>query len=203
MREETWLTDSIWTIHEFLKPTECQQYVQLAEDIGFEDALVTSPTGAIRVSQLRNNQRVMFKSDPMAEVIWERLVDFVPTGFEGRTAIGVNEMFRFYRYDSGQQFDWHQDHAYERDNGELSCLTLLVYLNEGFVGGETSFDDSCSLDSFEPFEVTPAIGMALLFDHPTHHKGEPVQQGRKYVLRTDVMYSAEDDDESDIMEEWD
>ena len=34
--------------------------------------------------------------------------------------------------------------------------------------------------------------MALFFEHAIHHKGEAVIQGRKYVLRTDVMYAAED-----------
>jgi hypothetical protein len=30
--------------------------------------------------------------------------------------------------------------------------------------------------------------MALLFHHPILHRGDPVAVGRKYVLRTDVMY---------------
>lgn len=30
--------------------------------------------------------------------------------------------------------------------------------------------------------------MALLFQHPIMHRGDPVTKGRKYVLRTDVMY---------------
>jgi hypothetical protein len=31
--------------------------------------------------------------------------------------------------------------------------------------------------------------MALLFHHPISHRGDPVIAGRKYVLRTDVMYA--------------
>jgi hypothetical protein len=30
--------------------------------------------------------------------------------------------------------------------------------------------------------------MALVFEHPVRHQGAPVTAGRKYVLRTDVMY---------------
>jgi hypothetical protein len=38
------------------------------------------------------------------------------------------------------------------------------------------------------FRITPAKGMALLFHHPILHRGDSVVRGRKYVLRTDVMY---------------
>ena len=41
--------------------------------------------------------------------------------------------------------------------------------------------------------VNPKEGTALFFVHSTHHKGEPVKIGRKYVLRTDVMYASEED----------
>ncbi|WP_315705976.1 MULTISPECIES: hypothetical protein [unclassified Bradyrhizobium] len=36
--------------------------------------------------------------------------------------------------------------------------------------------------------ITPEQGMALLFHHPIMHRGDPVTRGRKYVLRSDVMY---------------
>jgi len=34
--------------------------------------------------------------------------------------------------------------------------------------------------------------MALVFIHRQLHEGAPVIQGRKYVLRTDVMYVQQD-----------
>ena len=195
MREEQWLNDSVFTVSEFLTQEECQKQISISEDVGFEEALLTSPTGTVRIKSLRNNDRVMFKNQEIADWLWERAIDFVPTEFEGRNAIGLNEFLRYYRYDPGQQFDWHQDGPYERDNGERRYWTLLVYLNDDFEGGETSFEDSYSEESFDPFSVVPQQGMALFFEHPTHHKGEPIFEGRKYVLRTDVMYGPEPDEE--------
>ena len=191
MREENWLNDYVFTIDNFFSREECQQYIELSEDYGFEEATVTSATGSVRISKLRNNDRVMFKNKEVAEWLFDRLIDFVPSEFDGRAAKAVNELFRFYRYEPGQQFDWHQDFPYERDNGEKSYLTLLVYLNDDFEGGETSFDDSYSDEPFDEFSVQPTAGMALLFLHETHHKGEKVLNGCKYVLRSDVMYAAE------------
>jgi hypothetical protein len=49
-------------------------------------------------------------------------------------------------------------------------------------GGETRFEN---------VSVAPAPGLALVFDHYLMHEGAPVIEGQKYVLRTDVMYSAE------------
>lgn len=197
MPVENWLTDCVFTVDQFFTREECDQYIRISEDFGYEDALVSSPGGQVLRTDIRNNQRVMFRNDEIAGFLWERAADFVPGEFDGRAAIGVNEMLRFYRYDPGQQFNWHQDFPFERDNGERSFLTFMIYLNDDFEGGETSFEDSYSDEPFEPFSVVPQTGMALFFEHGTYHIGELVSRGRKYVLRTDVMYAADEADEWD------
>ncbi len=204
MPEENWLTESVFVVEGFFSPSECDEYIRMSEDIGYEDALVNTPDGTVLRTDVRNNQRVMFQNEEMAAFHWERASEFVPAEYDGRAAIGVNELLRFYRYDPGQQFSWHQDFPYERDNGEKSFLTFMIYLNDGFEGGATSFEDSYSEESFDPFSVVPKKGMALFFEHETYHIGELVTQGRKYVVRTDVMYSEEDADESaDEDDSWD
>ena len=62
----------------------------------------------------------------------------------------------------------------------------MLYLNDNFTGGETKFYDE---DRSLRLSVRPQRGMALVFAHLQLHEGAPVAQGRKYVLRTDVMYS--------------
>lgn len=190
MRSETWLNDYMFTVSSFFSEKECDEHIAMGEDIGFEEAKVTTQGGSVRAANVRNNDRVMFKSQDIADRLWSYAEDFVPVEFEGRQAIGINELIRFYRYSEGQQFIWHQDFPYERDNGEKSFLTLLIYLNDGFEGGETLFDDSCSEEPFDDVTIVPKKGMALFFEHSTHHKGEVVASGIKYVMRTDVMYSA-------------
>ena len=41
--------------------------------------------------------------------------------------------------------------------------------------------------------------MALCFIHMVQHKGAAVIQGRKYVLRSDIMYSNSEDGVSDLV----
>jgi len=81
----------------------------------------------------------------------------------------------------GQRFAPHYDGCFRRNPSECSELTFMVYLNDGFAGGATTFHD------FDE-EVVPQAGMALLFQHQLLHEGCVVTSGVKYVLRSDVMY---------------
>ncbi|UOQ55710.1 2OG-Fe(II) oxygenase [Hymenobacter cellulosivorans] len=90
-------------------------------------------------------------------------------------------MFRFYRYQCGHQFRGHYDGSYVRSATEASRLTFMVYLNDNFQGGDTTFHD---------LRIQPRQGMVLLFLHSLSHAGREVTQGVKYVLRSDVMYCA-------------
>jgi predicted 2-oxoglutarate/Fe(II)-dependent dioxygenase YbiX len=181
MVDHNWIDEGTFTLTEFLSPQECDDYIRLSEELGYDAAPINTAFGPQIRSDVRNNQRVMLDDPTRAQELWRRIQEFVPRVIADRQAVGVNERFRFYRYDVGQLFQWHFDGAFERANGDRSLLTFMVYLNDGFEGGETSFSEC---------RVVPVRGMALLFLHQLRHKGEPVLRGRKYVLRTDVMYAA-------------
>jgi prolyl 4-hydroxylase len=182
MPEYEWITDQIFTVAEFFAPDECQAAIAKAEAAGFDAAPINGMFGPQMRPDVRNNSRVMIDDVSMAEMLWERARDYVPLKIGPWRAVGVNERFRYYRYDLGQQFNWHYDGAFERESGERSQLTFMIYLNDGFEGGETSFEDTI---------IVPREGKALFFIHQIRHKGEPVIRGRKYALRTDVMYRYE------------
>jgi hypothetical protein len=180
----------IFTLSNFLSPTECLAEIAHAESLGFEDAPLALPMGATMVKEVRNNERVMSDDPERASRLWLRLADQMPSPFriEWRP-IGLNERLRYYRYDPGQQFDWHQDGSFRPTASEQSLFTFMVYLNDGYEGGETSFhDESPAYSHLGHFRIKPERGMALLFFHPIHHRGDRLIRGRKYVLRSDVMY---------------
>ena len=155
---------------------------------GFEEALIGRRQ--VRDADIRNNDRVLSDDAALANEMWRLAQGSIAATFKGRRAIGLNERIRFYRYDIGQKFDWHLDGFYRRPNGEESQLTLMVYLNDDFEGGGTSF--TCGDRDrmrFEPFRVQPSKGAALFFHHRILHRGDPVTAGRKYVLRSDIMYA--------------
>jgi len=173
------LADGIFTVAGVLTPDECREFIAFTEAKGYEAAPITTAGGFALRPDIRNNTRVIVDDAGRAAALWGRLREHVPLFLRGRQAIGLNERFRFYRYDPGERFALHRDGAFRRENGEESQLTLMVYLNEGFGGGDTVFVDAT---------VTPKLGMALIFEHQLLHEGTAVTSGRKYVLRTDVMY---------------
>lgn len=188
MPEYTWITEDVLTVEELLTSEECEKYIALSESLGYDDAPINTAFGEVRRPDVRNNQRVMLDDPAKGDDLWSRIREYVPAGRDNWTAVGVNERLRFYRYDVGQQFKWHYDGGFERNNGERSFMTFMVYLNEGFSGGETSFGDLKGVPALAEGKVVPKTGLALVFAHPLLHKGEMVLEGRKYVLRKDVMY---------------
>ncbi|RDZ29670.1 hypothetical protein DX914_02810 [Lysobacter silvisoli] len=128
---------------------------------------------------MRNNERVVFESPEWVQRLWRRLDGVALPRLQGETAFGLPRALRFYKYGPGQRFRMHKDGSWQED-GRSSRLTLLVYLNEGFAGGDTDF---------RGFRVVPRTGAALLFVHDTWHEGAAVEAGSKYVLRSDVMYA--------------
>jgi hypothetical protein len=101
-----------------------------------------------------------------------------------RAVMGIYLPLRIYRYEPGQHFGLHQDQAYAGPDGSRSLLTLMVYLNDDFEGGDTDFPE-------QETRVVPKTGTALWFQHMLLHSGTRVVRGVKYVLRSDVLYRDE------------
>ncbi|WP_257166721.1 2OG-Fe(II) oxygenase [Bradyrhizobium sp. SRS-191] len=190
MSEIRWRAKNVGTISGFLSADECADYVRLGETIGFAEAPISTLDGMVMMKDVRNNERVMVDDQARALALYDRLSDHLAPRFLKKwTPCRLNERLRLYRYDVGQTFDWHLDGYFERENGERSYFTFMVYLNDDFEGGATSFRDGYGGAAVgDPFQITPVQGMALLFYHPIMHRGDRVTKGRKYVLRTDVMY---------------
>lgn len=175
----------IFTLAHALSPVECAQMIARAEAHGFGAAPVTVGVNRyMMIPDLRNNTRVMVDDPDLAHKLWPRIAGFMPERIGAYVPVGLNERFRFYRYEPGQQFDWHRDGAFVRSDDEQSLLTLLFYLNDDCEGGTTDFMFVAENDLY----VYPQTGMGLVFSHPLYHRGAPVVSGKKYVLRTDVMY---------------
>jgi hypothetical protein len=183
--------DDLFVVHDFLSPTECEQLVARAEKKGFGDAPINQLGGPVVRKDIRNNDRVMIDDAHLAAAWWER---YRPFGIDVRgqwKAVGLNERFRFYRYQFGQRFHWHFDGRYERSPLEESALTFMVYLNDGFEGGATEFHLDPVIGPREPAAVTrvvPRAGTLLVFTHGVLHQGAMVTAGTKYVVRSDVMF---------------
>jgi len=174
-------------LHNVLTPKECKELIDKTEKKGYELALVNVGFGRQeKMTDVRNNGRCIIDDENYAYNLWTRIKDYIPPVFKRRQVLGLNERLRFLRYDKGEYFKPHQDGCYRRENGEISQITFQLYLNEGFEGGATNF---LSYSSNDEMPVIPKTGSVLIFQHDILHEGEKLKKGRKYAMRTDIMYS--------------
>lgn len=171
-------TDKIWTIEGFLSAHRCEELIAFSERKGYLETTVSLPEGAKMVKGLRDNYRVISKDKQFAQSLYDRLYPVLPPLEAALAPAGLNEIFRFYRYDKDQRFKRHID-GRVKAGGLESRLTFMAYLNADYEGGETKFNDAL---------IQPKTGMALLFVHEQKHESLPILSGQKYVLRSDVFY---------------
>ncbi len=166
---------------------ECVEWIRSTEARGY------AATGGSYPADYRDNDRLLFDDSELAGTLFERLGGQLPPELEREGArwrlTGLNQRFRCCRYGEGQRFAIHRDGPYAPGPGQRSWLTVMLYLNDaaGFEGGETSYYTDRSGDE-ELASIRPGQGDLVVFSHDLWHAGQAVTAGRKYVLRTDVIY---------------
>lgn len=180
----------LWTVPNLFAATECAKILDDARNNEWFAATVNAAEGRVVDARVRNSSTAVLRDAALADELYRRALPHVPAemstemGRRGRIPLTVTGIFlplRIYRYEVGQHFGLHQDQSYIGEKDTISLLTLMVYLNEGFSGGETDFPE-------QEKTIVPATGTALLFQHKLLHAGRPVTEGVKYVLRSDVLY---------------
>ncbi|OUS24003.1 hypothetical protein A9Q99_25995 [Gammaproteobacteria bacterium 45_16_T64] len=172
----------IMVVEDLLSQKECDSIIHFIDSNNPTAAPVITLRGEAYKPDIRNNQRVMKTDFELADYLFQRVRHRIPTSIFDYEVVGLNELFRCYRYKKGMQFKPRSDSSYERNKDERSFYTFLIYLNEVEEGGETGF-------LVEPeLSFSPKMGRGILFQHPLEHEGCEVIKGTKYVIRTDVMY---------------
>jgi hypothetical protein len=75
----------------------------------------------------------------------------------------------------------HVDEDFKTKQGS-ALYSILIYLNDGYKGGETVFNGSM-------YAPKVPSGAGLLFRHNLLHEGLRVESGEKHVLKTDLVFS--------------
>lgn len=166
---------------------ECRNLIRLSEIAGYSTALIHHGDEAIAAPGYRDGDRVMIDDKEFVRILESRIQTLLPQMFENRRFLEINERLRFLRYSPGGEFKPHCDGSYVRpDYTARTLITLQIYLNEGFDGGETTFLD---FDELVRVPVVPKTGMILVFEHDLYHEGSLLRSGNKYTIRTDVLYN--------------
>lgn len=168
----------------FASSAECQWLIAAATPRLNRAGVYNNPTG---VDPGRTNQTALFNftnADVIVEVIRHRIANQI------RAPLSCLEMSQVLHYDVGQEFVLHCDfldpqmlHEEIARNGQR-CATILIYLNETFEGGQTSFPRL-------RIDHRGGTGDALVFgnvnaagrpDPRSQHAGCPPTLGEKWVF---------------------
>lgn len=197
---EQFLGDLGVIIQGALSPEECKAIISASEEMGYQAA-----EDYCFLYRNRLNDRFMSDDAQLADLLWERLEQFVPKQIYNPFPAGhdtrswevdkLNIRFRFCKYIGGRghHFGAHTDGMYRIDKDHTSLLTCMFYLNGGdeFEGGCTNFIEYKT--NKLNYSVKPAPGLCVIFRQANldcYHLGTEVTKGVKYIMRTDIMYHA-------------
>ncbi len=195
-----------------LSREECQHFIDITENLGYlEDA----PVSLTR--KVRHNDNVTWVVDETTDaLLWQRSREAlagIEGLYEGKSPVGINARFRFYRYQQDDFFKVHTDGAWPGSRvvdeslihnayaDRYSQMTYLILLSDDFEGGSTQFwvdKENPALPARNERNAvkvnirTPA-GSVLCFPHGYHpmhclHSSEVVTKGIKYIVRTDLLF---------------
>ncbi|KAF2822513.1 prolyl 4-hydroxylase [Ophiobolus disseminans] len=196
-------------IKDVLSPDECSAIIAAGETIEFIPDAPMRPQGEDTSVLAHNFYWVVDQA--FHDKLWSRVKAFVPEAVAGKQVRGVNRRFRVYRYVPGAEYRCHIDgawppsgtdaatDAYQYDASppnarQSSLFTFLIYLNDDFKGGETTFFiPSVKEGVINAYPIKPIMGSVAVFPHGEAqgallHEGTGVVEGAKYVIRTDVEY---------------
>ncbi|GAA6009687.1 uncharacterized protein JCM10292_003891 [Rhodotorula paludigena] len=210
MRHEVPHVPGAFLLTDVLSSDECRSILAHAEAVGFRP---DQPIGEEGASVLAHNL-YWLADKPFLETFCARFLHLCPQRIDGKQVRGINARFRVYRYVPGAIYRPHIDGAWPasgvdpktgeylydsspKDKPQWSRLTFLIYLNDHFENGCTTFFLPSSRSStLNAFPVKPCAGCALVFPHGDSrgsllHEGSPVGAGgAKYVIRTEVLYDS-------------
>ncbi len=200
----------VWICEDFLTKAQCDEIIASSEKAGFEHL------------EYRNSSRVIgFDSNGVltelivnnfnSEYLTQRLnkKPSTPYGFYSNyiqwnpIEPNINKCFRINKYSQSQEFKFHRDAQYTQSHLVKSSHSILVYLNDGFQGGETVFrfpknqyvNSGLTIKqeleliglAYTEIVIKPKQGKMIIFDQRLLHAGAAVHSGTKYVLRTDLI----------------
>lgn len=162
----------------FLTSDECREIASAAVNMLTPSVVVDPKTGLSTPNPIRSSDGALL--GPTHEALTIRAINLRIAAASG-TDVAQGEALAVLRYRGGQQYRLHHDAIGGARNQR--CKTMLIYLNDGFLGGETNFPAIGK-------SIAPQAGDAILFDNVTgdgridqrsQHTGEPVRQGEKWL----------------------
>jgi len=170
----------------FLSDEECDMIIALSKDNLIDSTVYTEKENIINDSHRKSKQAWLYDNqNALIKSISEKVAKLTNMPIENQEPLQV------VKYESGGFFNPHYDacdgdaNFCKRLNGSSGArrITLLIYLNDEFTGGETIFPNV-------PYTAKPKKGKAVMFTgtndkdqliEESYHGGNPVKSGVKWI----------------------
>ena len=164
----------VYTIPNFLNEDEITKYKQL---------VLQPPEDSSDFTNTGKFQNKKWVDSKIANSFYEKLKQYIEPS---ELALRSNNLIMTGHYEAGQEFSLHTDTGlfYSRDKQERSSWTLLIYLNDDYVGGHTIFYDE---NWNQTHSIKPEKMKALLFDIDLWHRGDTIIEGTKYWIGCEII----------------
>ena len=195
-----------FVLHNVLSKKECDQIIEYGEKEGFKSlASEYSPN-------YRKSERINVDDNEFGDILLKRVKPFLTekvkltkqtkTHYIYDKICGtwkldkINPWFRLCKYEPGGFFKKHLDSGYHpKVHSHRSLITIMVYLNDDYQNGETIiYDINNNENDKEIFRLKAKPGDCLIFNQKILHEGNEVNNGIKYMIRSDIFYTLEHSD---------
>lgn len=123
--------------------------------------------------------------------MYDKIASMLPDKYVDRQNIewkfvGASKFLMYSMIKEDQLFGLHTDIGSVFNVGEnrYSKFTVLIYLNDEFEGGRTTFYDN---NFKQTVSITPKPNKTLVFDIDLYHCGEMVSKGNKFWIGTELV----------------
>jgi len=171
---ETQLGRRIYQIRNAVSPSVCRDYMQQGDRVGW------SPSNISELNPSYSRSQACINIDTRA--LFAAIRHTAPPRLDDMDIVSLAEQrTQLMRYREGEYFGVHTDSPLVAQDGAITKLSLVLYLNDDYAGGETVFPDLA-------LDVKPEVGKILLFPPDLLHMSKPISRGTKYIIRSEVLY---------------
>ena len=135
-------------------------------------------------------KKIKQKDSTHSGLIFSRIKHVLPEFYLDRKNIkweiyGVSDYIFYSHIKENELIGIHSDNGtvYDPISNQYSKFTLLTYLTDDFVGGETLFYTNEGI-----IQITPEKNKTILFDIDLFHEGVKVLEGEKIWMKTEIVY---------------
>lgn len=147
----------------------------------FTKFISTAKIGSFNGELQNRNGKMMYPE--IANLIGKRIVQ---SGTFNKTDITFSDILYFSEIEENQPFFIHTDTGcyYNIKTNVRSRYTVLLYLNDNFEGGNTSFYTN---DFKKTVSITAKKNKIVVFDISLFHSGDSVKSGTKMWIGTELI----------------